>query len=133
DVPIRSIRLQFLRSQISFLTQDTTILGDPVRDNIAYGALGHPGPPPGPAEIELAARAARAHEFIQELPQGYDTVVGEPGATLSGGQRQRIAIARALLRRAPGAFLREPVPRLAPLLAGPLRAPAPPPSPVPPP
>src|SRR5262249_32626242 len=47
DVPIRSIRLQFLRSQISFLTQDTTILGDPVRDNSAYGALGHPGPQPG--------------------------------------------------------------------------------------
>src|SRR5262249_53005044 len=82
-MPIRSIRLAFLRRHVSFLTQETTILGDTVRDNIAYGALDRDEPPPSMVEIELAARAARAHEFIEELPQGYDTVLGERGATLS--------------------------------------------------
>jgi ATP-binding cassette, subfamily B, bacterial len=74
-----------------------------VRENIAYGRL-----EATQAEIEAAARLANAHEFIQNLPQSYDTVLGERGATLSGGQRQRIAIARAAVRHAPIVILDEP-------------------------
>jgi ATP-binding cassette subfamily B protein len=73
-----------------------------VRENIAYG-----DPEATEAEIEAAARLANAHEFVSELPEGYDTVIGERGATLSGGQRQRIAIARAAIRRAPIVILDE--------------------------
>ena len=90
---IRSVRLAELRGAIGMVPQETTLFGGPVRENIAYGKLGATE-----GEIEAAARAAHAHEFIAEFPDGYDTIVGERGVKLSGGQRQRIAIARALLK-----------------------------------
>lgn len=90
---IRSVKLADLRSAIGMVPQETTLFGGPVRENIAYGKLGATDD-----EIEAVARAAHAHEFIVEFPDGYDTVVGERGVKLSGGQRQRIAIARALLK-----------------------------------
>jgi len=90
---IRSLRLADLRGAIGMVPQETTLFGGPVRENIAYGKLGATR-----EEIEAVARAAHAHEFIVEFPDGYDTIVGERGVKLSGGQRQRIAIARALLK-----------------------------------
>ncbi len=75
--------------------EESFLFSDSVRANIAYGR-----PEASDEEIEAAARAAQAHEFILDLPRGYDTVVGERGLTLSGGQRQRIALARAILYRA---------------------------------
>ena len=90
---IRRVLISSLRAQIGTVLQDTTLFATTVRENIAFG---HPGA--AAAEIIAAARAASAHEFIVELPQGYDTAVGERGANLSGGQKQRIAIARALLK-----------------------------------
>lgn len=93
---VRDLTLQSLRKQIGKVTQETVLFNDTVRNNIAYGQ------PHVPMErVEAAARAAYAHDFIQGLPQGYDTVVGERGARLSGGERQRLAIARALLKNAP--------------------------------
>jgi len=91
DVSLRSLRLQF-----GIITQESVIFPDTIRGNIAYGR-----PSATEEEIREAARKAFAEEFIQYLPNGYDTVVGEHGATLSGGQRQRLAIARAILRNAP--------------------------------
>jgi len=90
---IRRVLLSSLRAQIGTVLQDTTLFATTVRENIAFGR-----PSATAAEIIAAARAASAHEFIVELPQGYDTPVGERGANLSGGQKQRIAIARALLK-----------------------------------
>jgi subfamily B ATP-binding cassette protein MsbA len=90
---IRSVRLADLRNAIGMVPQETTLFGGTIRENIAYGKLDA-----SDEEIEAAARAAHAHEFIKEFPEGYDTVVGERGVKLSGGQRQRIAIARALLK-----------------------------------
>src|SRR5262245_33428451 len=88
-------------------------MGVSIRDNIAYGIL--EADAPGDSDIERAARAARAHEFIVRLPHGYDTIVGERGATLSGGQRQRIALARMLLRDARILLLDEPTTGLDPM------------------
>jgi subfamily B ATP-binding cassette protein MsbA len=90
---IRSVKLADLRSAIGVVPQETTLFGGPIRENIAYGKLGATA-----NEIEAVARAAHAHEFIIEFPDGYETLVGERGVKLSGGQRQRIAIARALLK-----------------------------------
>jgi ABC-type multidrug transport system fused ATPase/permease subunit len=89
---VRDLQRRSLRREIGVISQDPFLFSASVRDNIAFGI------PEAPHEaVEAAARAAQAHEFIEELPQGYDTVIGERGITLSGGQRQRIAIARALL------------------------------------
>ncbi len=85
--------LNSLRDQIGIVLQETTLFAASIRENLAFGC-----PACSDAEIEAAARAAQAHEFISEMPQGYDTPVGERGATLSGGQKQRVAIARALLK-----------------------------------
>jgi subfamily B ATP-binding cassette protein MsbA len=90
---VRALRLRDLRGAIGVVPQETTLFGGPIRENIAYGRLGA-----AEDEIHAAARAAHAHEFICEFPDGYDTIVGEKGIKLSGGQRQRIAIARALLK-----------------------------------
>nr|MBI2905806.1 ATP-binding cassette domain-containing protein [Chloroflexota bacterium] len=90
---LRGVTLESLRGQIGMVPQEIQLFGGTVRDNIRYGKLDAPD-----AEVEAAALAANAAEFIARLPQGYDTLVGERGVKLSGGQRQRIAIARALLK-----------------------------------
>lgn len=100
---LREYKIDSLRRQISIVLQDSILFASTVRENIAYGCLGA-----SDVDVEAAARLANAHEFIVKLPQGYDTVLGERGATLSGGQRQRIAIARAAIRRAPIVILDEP-------------------------
>jgi ABC-type multidrug transport system fused ATPase/permease subunit len=90
-VDVRDVRLASLRREIGVIPQDPFLFSTTVRDNIAFGL-----PDLTDAEIERVSRLAQAHEFVEHLPQGYDTVIGERGITLSGGQRQRIAIARAL-------------------------------------
>jgi subfamily B ATP-binding cassette protein MsbA len=93
---VRDLTIASLRKQIGKVTQETVLFNDTVRNNIAYGQ------PDVPMErIEGAAKAARAHEFIMRLPEGYDTQIGERGTRLSGGERQRLAIARALVKDAP--------------------------------
>jgi ABC-type multidrug transport system fused ATPase/permease subunit len=91
-VDIRDITRRSLRREIGVISQDPFLFSASVRENIAFGVLDA-----NVEQVERAARAAQAHEFVQELPQGYDTVIGERGITLSGGQRQRLAIARALV------------------------------------
>jgi ATP-binding cassette, subfamily B, bacterial MsbA len=99
---IRDLTLASLRSQIGIVTQETVLFNDTARNNIAYGQ-----PHISQKQVEAAARAALAHDFITELPDGYNTVIGEKGFRLSGGERQRIAIARAILKNAPILILDE--------------------------
>jgi ATP-binding cassette, subfamily B, bacterial len=101
-IPIRELRLDDLRAAIGLVSQDVFLFHGTVRENIEYGSWGA-----GAGEIERAARLAEAHEFIERLPLGYDTVVGERGQKLSGGQRQRIALARAILKDPPILILDE--------------------------
>jgi subfamily B ATP-binding cassette protein MsbA len=95
-IDVRQVGLASLRRQIGIVTQETVLFDDTIGNNIAYGSSQASTP-----DIEAAARAANAHDFIAALPKGYNTMIGERGQRLSGGQRQRIAIARALLKNAP--------------------------------
>jgi len=99
---VRDVTLASLRQQVGIVTQETVLFNDTVRNNIAYGQ-----PHVAMKEVESAARAALAHDFIQALPSGYDEMIGERGVRLSGGERQRIAIARAILKDAPILILDE--------------------------
>lgn len=103
-VDIRGYRCESLRREIGIVLQDSLLFGTTIRENIAYGKVGATD-----EEIVAAARAANAHEFIVELENGYDTVIGERGASLSGGERRRVGIARALIRKAPILILDEPM------------------------
>ena len=99
---VRDVTLGSLREQIGLVTQETVLFNDTVRNNIAYGRPNVPL-----QQVEAAARAALAHDFIKALPRGYDEMIGERGVRLSGGERQRIAIARAILKNAPILILDE--------------------------
>jgi subfamily B ATP-binding cassette protein MsbA len=101
-VDIREVTLRSLREQMAIVTQETILFNDTVWNNICYGRPGLPQ-----ERVEAAARAALAHDFILELPQGYQTMLGDRGQRLSGGQRQRIAIARAILKDSPILILDE--------------------------
>jgi ATP-binding cassette subfamily B protein len=100
---LRSITLASLRRNVALVLQEPVLFGSTIAENISYGLGGA-----GPQQIEAAAKAAGAHQFIMELPRGYDTKIGERGVNLSGGQRQRISIARAFLKDAPVLIMDEP-------------------------
>ena len=102
-VEVQRYRIRSLRERIAIVLQDPVLFSGTIADNIRYGKLDATD-----AEIEAAARAAHAHEFIARLPNGYDTSVAEAGGSLSGGERQRLSIARAILKDAPILILDEP-------------------------
>ncbi|MBH68470.1 MAG: ABC transporter permease [Rhodospirillaceae bacterium] len=102
NIDIRDIKITSLRNQVALVSQDISLFNDTIAANISYGS-----PNASPFEIASAAENAAAHNFISELPNGYDTIVGENGVKLSGGQRQRVAIARAMLKDAPVLLLDE--------------------------
>jgi ATP-binding cassette, subfamily B, bacterial len=100
---LRNLTLASLRSNVALVLQDPVLFGSTIAENISYGLGGA-----SPQQIEAAAKAAGAHQFIMDLPRGYDTKIGERGVSLSGGQRQRISIARAFLKDAPVLIMDEP-------------------------